>query len=261
MLSSNQIKRSLRGLELEKKRDNAARESNYREFVSLYRKNLPSVPDINTANFWNNLLAENENLILKSPIFLNKIKIISKILLKEKGKVIDIGFGYGYLEDYLTSKKSKLILYGVDISAKAVSKSKLKFNGDVKEGVVTNIPFNNKLFDVAVALDVLEHISPNQLFRSLKEISRVLKNNGQFIVSVPLNEGLIDMVSKGNNPNGHVRAYTPSILNTELKLSGFSCEEVRFLYAYKNFYHFKSILAKFLLREPNLLIGIYRKTA
>ncbi len=260
MLSRDQIKMSLSGLELEARRDKTAQENNLGAFISLYKKNLASIPNLNKKIFWNDLLTKNESLIIKSPIFVDKIKIVSEFLLRKKGKIIDIGFGYGYLEDLLRSKESLLTIFGIDVSTEAVNRSKRKFNGITKAGLVTNIPFKDRMFEGAVALDVLEHVSPSQLFRSLKEISRILKSNGFLVVSVPLNEGLKEMIIKGVNPNGHVRAYTPNILNTELKIAGFNCEGIRFLYAYHNLYEFKSFFARIISKNPNLLIGIYRKT-
>jgi len=47
----------------------------------------------------------------------------------------------------------------------------------------TSLPFEEKTFDIATSITVLEHVKNTpELF---KEVNRVLKDNGEFIVTVP----------------------------------------------------------------------------
>lgn len=48
-----------------------------------------------------------------------------------------------------------------------------------------NLPFKNNFFDVVTMLAVFEHIQPDNLKRILKEIRRVLKPDGRFILTTP----------------------------------------------------------------------------
>ena len=93
--------------------------------------------------------------------------------------------------------------------------------------------------DIVLVLDVLEHLPTNKTYEAYSELIRVLKPGGTLIVSVPLNEGLEEMLKHGKNPNGHLRAYTPDILKTELKLSGFKIIRECYLFAFSKLYFLK----------------------
>jgi hypothetical protein len=47
-----------------------------------------------------------------------------------------------------------------------------------------------------------------------------------------------------DNPNGHVRNYTYSLIKAELEIAGFKIIESRELYAFKKFYKIKNLLAR-----------------
>ena len=47
------------------------------------------------------------------------------------------------------------------------------------------MPFDDDYFDVVTMLAVFEHIAPERLGNVLKEISRVLKKGGMYIMTTP----------------------------------------------------------------------------
>ncbi len=47
------------------------------------------------------------------------------------------------------------------------------------------MPFEDNFFDVVLLLDVFEHIGYSDQPMALQEIKRVLKSDGQLIVSIP----------------------------------------------------------------------------
>lgn len=246
--------------ELEKLRDSLARFNNLERLRETYKRGLSEVWNLNTPSFWDRKLKEDGGLLIKSPIYLDKIKIVTQFLKAKKGKLLDVGVGHGHVEKRLLF--SKLNIFGVDISDVYIKKIRRTIKGEFKVGDVLNLPFSDSRFDYLLALDILEHIPPSQTFRAWDEISRVLKLRGRIIVTVPLNEGLEEMVRKGENPNAHVRVYTPSLLGAEMKLSGFDVEKKYYLYAFEKYYFLKSLVVKlipFQLRQPNLLIVIGRK--
>lgn len=209
----------------------------------------------NTIHFWNKKILNSGNDLLKSPIYIQKNNWVVKELKNISGNILNIGIGYGYLEELIVKYKLQLHLYGIDISSYAVSLVKMRYKGVFKIANINKIPFERNYFSCAVALDVLEHIFENKLPNALLEVSRVLKKDGIFIVSVPLNESDEDKLV-----NGHLREYTAEIIKAEIENAGFSVYKIKYLYAFKNNVLLKHIInGIFNLKQPNLVILICKK--
>ena len=61
--------------------------------------------------------------------------------------------------------------------------------GDIiqfKVGDARNLPYQDKLFDLVFSLGLVEHFTPKEKYRILKEQNRVLKKGGYLICQVPL---------------------------------------------------------------------------
>lgn len=108
-------------------------------------------------------------------IYERKMKIIVKIIEEFYGrKILDCGCGEGILVEEFKSK-------GYDIEG--IDKN---YESDfVKAGDITNMEYPDNQFDVVLLLDVLEHLPYNEQYSALKEIKRVLKNQGTLILSMP----------------------------------------------------------------------------
>ena len=70
----------------------------------------------------------------------------------------------------------------------------------LKPGSILNIPFADNFFDSIVSVSTLEHIK--DLDRAMSEISRILKKNGEAILSFPVRNIITDWFYKlfGFNP-------------------------------------------------------------
>lgn len=82
-------------------------------------------------------------------------------------------------------------------------------------GDLPTLPFEDQSFDLVCAFDVLEHVEDDR--RALGELSRVLKDNGTLIFSVPLHAVLWNAF---DDFVGHVRRYEPSHLLLLLQRHG-----------------------------------------
>ncbi|MCW1888696.1 MAG: class I SAM-dependent methyltransferase [Candidatus Moranbacteria bacterium] len=104
--------------------------------------------------------------------------------------VIDLGFGDGFLLKELAKKNYSV--YGIDFVEENISltKESTGLTDNLKFGSVTDIPFNENLFDLAIATEMFEHLTEDDLEKGLTEIHRVLRKNGLLIVTVPYNENL-----------------------------------------------------------------------
>ena len=95
-----------------------------------------------------------------------------------RDSILDIGAADGSLLKAL-QKKGYHNVKGIDI----VPKSAI-----IEKGNITNIPFADNSFQTVFCTEVIEHLDSSQIETGLKEIQRVLKNDGQLIFTVPYKE-------------------------------------------------------------------------
>jgi SAM-dependent methyltransferase len=246
-----------KAFDLERKRDNLAKKKEYVKLKRLYSSDAPEIPNLNTPSFWDRRNSERADLRATNPMSYDKYKKVAA-LLSPSGYVLNVGAGSGELEKRVFKNKDTYQWKGTDISPASIRHLKRTYlHADFLNVDINKLPFKNAQFDNVTVLDVLEHISPKHIFTSLKEIKRVLKKGGILIVSVPVNEGLEEMVHRKYNPNAHVRTYTPDLIKAELVISGFNVVHEDYLFAFGRFYYLKTLLCKYVLkylRRPNLVI-------
>ena len=108
-----------------------------------------------------------------------RYKFIGNFFKDIRGKILDVGCCRGGLRKYL---HSNLIYYGID-------GLKEKFENYVFTNLHSKgLPFKDKMFDAVNCSAVLEHLFyPLDM---LKEIKRVLKDDGVVLISLPNDKGL-----------------------------------------------------------------------
>lgn len=120
---------------------------------------------------------EKELIIYKEPIKALK-KLIHKKKKKVKIKILDLGCGYGRISKVL--KKFGNVV-GLDISYQGLKLAKkLKIPLVLGDGEI--LPFRSKSFDVVVCAEVIPYT--DNPYNMLREIKRVLVNNGLLFLSV-----------------------------------------------------------------------------
>ncbi len=245
---------------LEQYRNKLARKKNYSILVKMYKARYPEISDINTPGLWDKL-NDREPVTLKShPMAYDRAKIIINMIQGKNLKVLNVGFGSGDLENVYLNQDKDTEWHGIDISPRSVRNAKKRFRkGNFKVGNIEKLSFEKNYFDYVVVSEVLEHIQPSSLLKVLKGIRLKLKMGGRLIVSVPLNEGLEEMIARGENPNGHLRVYTPNIIKAELEITGYKIIDSKLLYAYPNNYRLKKTLTNLFfksIKKPNNIIVI-----
>ena len=246
--------------DIEDLRGKLAGSRKYVDFRKTYTAKFPEIPDLNTPKLWDELNNRQQISRQESPMTFHKLKIISGYIQDVPIKVLNIGCGGGDLEHVIFGKEKniKVKWFGVDISPKSISKCKKAFpEARFSVGNIKDLKFRNQSFDLVILMEILEHIRAHDTFKALSEVKRVLKKRGKLIISIPLNEGLPEMIKRGQNPNAHVRAYSPEVIRTEMKLAGFKIIKENFLYAFQRYYFLKTFIVKFILkgfRKPNNMI-------
>lgn len=104
-------------------------------------------------------------------------KYMKKASTYIKGICLDIGSGNSPYKKYLKVDKY-ISVDKEDTQAVTYKKNEHKINADAK-----NLPFNSNYTDSVLLNQVLEHIDEYE--KVLKEINKVLKKDGVFVISVP----------------------------------------------------------------------------
>ncbi|HMJ48271.1 MAG TPA: class I SAM-dependent methyltransferase [Ferruginibacter sp.] len=116
-------------------------------------------------------------------------EIISRYLVKEKLRILDIGGGAGFYAFWLREKGHDVSL--VDLSSKNIElvKEHSKSNGipltSVEEGNATHLNFNENQFDLVLLLGPLYHLTGKEdRKKALSEAKRVLKPGGILLSAI-----------------------------------------------------------------------------
>lgn len=149
--------------------------------------------------------------------------------LQRHSKVLNLGSGYGFLEEELNKREKKnFIIEGVEIG-------KYRLDNYVGGTVHTinflteEIPDDMKQkYDLVMALHLLEHI--NEPVKYLKNIKPLLRENGEIIIEVPnLNSYLCELSPEYKEffyLYEHVSYFTAETLSCVLEKAGYTVENV-----------------------------------
>ena len=128
--------------------------------------------------------------------------------LAKDGIVLDAGCGAGYGAYHLLKAGAHTVV-GIDISEEAVNYCRNNYLDkgiSFEERSVLNTEFQSRSFDTIVSFEVFEHLEDPEMF--LKEMRRILKPDGLFIVSTPNAKTYTAGGEDGEN-EFHFREYTP----------------------------------------------------
>lgn len=89
------------------------------------------------------------------------------------------------------------------------------------------LPYENEKFDVVIASGVLEHCA--LVGESLKELHRVLREDGQLVITFLPNQGsIVDWIGRQTGLPHHRRLYSRQRLRYQLLDHGFEPTQIRF---------------------------------
>ncbi|MCK5285788.1 MAG: class I SAM-dependent methyltransferase [Candidatus Pacebacteria bacterium] len=126
--------------------------------------------------------------------------LAGKYLPKDKDKiVIDIGSGYGFFADYLKLRDKFKNTVLLDADPEVVGKIKNSINYKAPD----KLPFENNSVAYIHCSHLIEHLETKDFFILLREMDRVLAQDGVLILSAPL---LDYMFYEGL---AHIRPYGP----------------------------------------------------
>jgi SAM-dependent methyltransferase len=170
-----------------------------------------------------------------------------------RGKVLDAGSGEGFGVDMM--RKANLEALGIDLSAEVVEKTNDRYGPYYGVGSIVKIPFENETFDSITCMEVIEHVPETDAVIALKEMYRVLRPGGVFVLSTPNSRN-----SLGGEVNDyHFKEYTSEEMSALLHQTGFQDIEMQGLFCANPAVQgmAKSSLAKAWMRFKHL-IGLNR---
>ena len=184
-------------------------------------------------------------------IALNLIKEYIELNQNQINSYLDLGCNNGYNTILIKQNFNVSNVFGVDFNQGQALKIARNRGLNVCEVDLSEsqLPFNDNYFDLVTAFEVIEHLrNPDNM---LKEVHRVLRPNGLFIISTPnlgswLNriilllgyqptysevstEILIGHIFDTNEslPDHHLRLFTLRSLNGLLHYHGYTCWKVK----------------------------------
>lgn len=144
-------------------------------------------------------------------------KMIETFAVRRRPLLIaDIGCGMGSTSQMLTKFGRVLAM---DYSPTALAFSLQRGLTGLVAAALPNLPCPDNTFDVACALDVIEHLDDDQ--SAIREILRVCKPGGLIVITVPAYQWLW---SEHDDINEHKRRYTRRML-----LERIGCLDVKLL--------------------------------
>lgn len=115
-------------------------------------------------------------------------------------RILDIGCGLGRFLSFFPKKS-----IGIDINVDSIEKCKQNGLQAIKSDV-TKLPFENETFDGIRCSHIIEHFLPQEVYKVLKEVARVLKPGGILIIQSPLSS------SQFYDEITHIRPYPPNAI-------------------------------------------------
>jgi len=126
---------------------------------------------------------------------------------EKKGNILDVPCGRGF---FIENDPNRII--GIDLNQIAINECLRKGLKAYKENAI-KLPFENEFFEGIHCAHLIEHLSPDDLEKLLRELNRVLKKNGILILRSPLLHKFF------YNEISHVRPYPPSALMNILNVA------------------------------------------
>ena len=158
--------------------------------------------------------------------------------------VIEVGCGDGR---FIGRLKSEIRRLGVDLEPRSINFAK-SFNDNV-EFICSSAKEIDEIFDVCVAIEVLEHISDENVGAFIQALFSKVCNRGNVIICVPTT--VIPLNKK------HYRHYTEDLLIKQIKDSGVKCNIISHERIYREpawlKLYLRTTINKYWIFEPSFL--------
>ena len=146
--------------------------------------------------------------------------LIHNFLPKKSRIVLDLGCGSGRYTERLTQRAEQTV--GLDVRMENLLRLK-KRNTNVSPVCASaeyRLPFRDSIFDFILCTEILEHLENDDF--AVKEMRRVLQENGELLISVPMSPPVY-------HDSAHKRdGYSLNKLESLLEKNGFEITDVNY---------------------------------
>ena len=134
--------------------------------------------------------------------------------------MIDLACGHGSLV-YCLKESGYRNVHGVDISPEQVELAQRFGLTEIECGAIgPYLDGSDRTYDVVFLLDILEHLTREELFSLLDSVNARLNPGGRVIITVPNGAGLFGMRIRYGDLT-HENCYTPGSMSQALLTTGF----------------------------------------
>ncbi len=164
-------------------------------------------------------------------------RVLSLLKPRQGERIVDIGSGVGTMMVMLAPSGASMI--GMDYSFESLLLTKanflkncprLTFRGICGDG--RGIALENDSVDAVMAADFTEHLDDETLRPTVREVFRILKKGGRFVIYTPCKTHIFERLKKHNiilkRDESHIGMRTMAAYCALLKESGFIIKEAKF---------------------------------
>jgi SAM-dependent methyltransferase len=145
------------------------------------------------------------------------MRLLRSLELPSTGRMLDAGCGSGQTMTWLAELLPRWDRVGVDVAREAVASAR-SIGEKVSEASVLSLPFGDATFDLAITLDVLQHLPlDGGDSQALTEIRRVLKPGGGLLIRTNAQS----FPRLPEDPASLYRRYDPAPLRRIIERAGF----------------------------------------
>jgi len=197
----------------------------------LYDAKYAYLREGHVGRLWEDTLLGDKDSIPEHTAWRNVESV--KLVPPTARRILEIGPGLGYAIPLLRERCPSAEYYAVDLSEKTIESLSRRHQGHFAVAPIEDLPWKDVKFDAILMLEVLEHIEAPRTFGVLSALRERLSENGVLILSVPLREDLrrsyfvCAHCGKYLHQIGHLRSYTPELVKSELRSSGYVVDAVR----------------------------------
>lgn len=154
------------------------------------------------------------------PFTIERYELMARFV-RNKDHVLDVGCNTGRGGQRLKELLPDINLTGIDLVAARIAALPKCYSAGIVSSA-TKIIVANESFHAVMAGEFIEHVPPHDIDRTICEFQRVLKINGQLIMTTP-NPGALLAKIQGRTVLGesHLTQHWPDCLKLRMRMHGF----------------------------------------